>query len=68
LIRISGIPLLFNPGEYAGIAVVRLPHKPTAGHLIDAIRTLVLALSAASFEGKLWIVQTGRIREYQPDQ
>ncbi len=63
-----GNPLLFNPAEYAGIAVLRLPPKPTAAHLLDAIRTLVQALSRSTFEGKLWIVQTGRVREYQPDQ
>ncbi len=61
-------PLLFNPADYAGIAVLRLPSKPTAAHLLNAIETLANGLTGADLQGKLWIVQPGRIREYQPEQ
>jgi predicted nuclease of predicted toxin-antitoxin system len=63
-----GNPLLFRPSNYAGIAVLRLPPKPTPDDLSDAIRTLITALTQRQIEGKLWIVQRGRMREYQPEE
>ena len=60
-------PLLFRPEEYSGIAVLRLPQKPTDRDLVDTIRTLIGGLEQGSITGRLWIVQRGRIREYQPD-
>lgn len=61
-----GNPLVYRPGDYAGIAVLRLPPQVTPTDLIDAIRTLIGGLAQRSIEGKLWTVQRGRIREYQP--
>jgi predicted nuclease of predicted toxin-antitoxin system len=63
-----GNPLLFKPSNYAGIAVLRLPPKPTPDDLFDAIRTLIAGLAQQQIEGKLWIIQRGRIREYQPEE
>jgi len=63
-----GNPLLFRPSNYAGIAVLRLPPKPTPDDLFDAIRTLIIGLTQRQIEGKLWIIQRGRIREYQPEE
>lgn len=60
-----GNPLLFDPTEYAGIAVLRLPAKSSHQDLLDAANTLIAALSVRDITGKLWIVQRGRIREYQ---
>lgn len=60
-------PLVFRPSEYPGIAVLRLPPKPSYAHLVDAVRTLVAALAKESIDGKLWIVQLGRVRVYQED-
>ena len=57
-------PLLFNPRNYSGIAVLRLPAKTTDADLFDACRTLIRRMTQADIEGKLWIVQKGRIREY----
>ncbi len=62
-----GNPILFKPEEYVGIAVLRLPSKPTPDDLIDAIRTMIRGLGLKEIEGKLWIVQRERIREYQPE-
>ena len=59
-------PLVFNPMSYSGIAVLRPPRGPTPIQLQEAIRTLVGALADNPIEGKLWIVELGRIREYQP--
>lgn len=59
-------PLLFRPSDYAGLAVIRLRARAGLAEQAGALRTLVAALQAASLDGKLWIVEVGRIREYQP--
>lgn len=61
-------PLLFSPSNYAGIAVLRLPPRPTPEDLIDTVRTLIGGLARENIAGKLWIVQRGRIRAYQPEE
>ena len=64
-----GNPLLFKPSDYEGIAVLRLPSKPTPDDLLGTVRTLVGGLARKEVKGKLWIIQRGRIREYQaPDE
>lgn len=61
-----GNPLIFEPSEYPGIAVLRLPGNPTFTDLHRAIRLLITGLQAESFSGKLWIVEAHRIRQYRP--
>jgi predicted nuclease of predicted toxin-antitoxin system len=58
-------PLRFQPSKYSGIAVLRLPSKPSATDLTILIHTLVNALANDSLVGKLWIVEPGRVRVYQ---
>jgi predicted nuclease of predicted toxin-antitoxin system len=58
-------PLRFRPSQYAGIAVLRLASKPSAADLTNLIRTLAYALTGDSIGGKLWIVESGRVRVYQ---
>ena len=58
-------PLRFKPSQYAGIAVLRLPSKPCDADLTDLLHTLARALANDSITGKLWIVETGRVRVYQ---
>jgi predicted nuclease of predicted toxin-antitoxin system len=58
-------PLRFQPSQYPGIAVLRLPPKPSEVDLTTLIRTLALALARDSMAGKLWIVESGRVRIYQ---
>ncbi len=60
-----GNPLLFRPSDYTGIAILRLPLKPSPEDLPDTIRTLLAGLKQGRIEGKLWIMQRGKIREYQ---
>ena len=60
-----GNPLLFNPEEYSGIAVLRLPPRPAPEDLDKAIETLIGGLAQNGIASKLWIVQPGRIRIYQ---
>ena len=63
-----GNPMRFDPSRYYGIAVLRLPLKFTTDDLLDAVGTLAIALADTIIEGKLWIVQRGRIREYHQEQ
>jgi len=60
-------PLLFDPRQYSGIAVLRLPKKPGHEDLLDAVKTFLVSLEKSSIDGKLWIISRGRVREYQPD-
>jgi len=61
-------PLRFPPARYAGIAVLRLPPRAVPEDLLNAVRTLATALTGRTVAGKLWIVEAGRIREYQPEE
>jgi predicted nuclease of predicted toxin-antitoxin system len=63
-----GNPLVFRPSRCPGIAVLRLPAKASAVHLLGAIRTLAGGLAREEISGKLWIVEIARIREYQQDE
>lgn len=58
-------PLQFDPARYYGIAVLRLSAGTGDTELLDGVRTLAAGLADATIEGKLWVVRTGRIREYQ---
>ena len=55
-------PLIFNPPDYAGIAVLRLPPRPSLPDIIDTVRTLIIGLEKENIQGQLWIIQRGRIR------
>lgn len=61
-------PFLFPPWSYTGIAVLRLAARPSEQDLLAACQTLVSGLERGNITGRLWIVQRGRIREYQPDR
>jgi len=41
-------PLAFVPSRYPGIAVLRLPDKPSHEHLLSLVRTLAAALESES--------------------
>lgn len=60
-------PLMFPPADHAGVAVLRIPSRPARGDLFDAVRILVAGLKGSDITGKLWIVQRGRIRQYQDE-
>ena len=59
-------PFVFPPEQYAGIAVLRLPRRPSPTTLYKTLGTLVNTLAKREIEGKLWIVERLWIREYQP--
>ncbi len=58
---------MFLPSHYAGIAVLRLPQKPSASNLSVLIQTLVDAVRNEQLIGKLWIVEIGRVRIYEEE-
>jgi len=60
-------PLLFRPADSCGIAVLRLPPSSTPNDLVEGMRTLIAGLARAQIERRLWVVQPGRIREYEPE-
>lgn len=64
--RSFGNRLKYNPSDYAGIVVIRLPSRYTFADWREAIDTLILGLEEVEVTGKLWIVQSGTVQEYQP--
>jgi predicted nuclease of predicted toxin-antitoxin system len=60
-------PLQYNPANYSGIAVLRLPRRPSQQDLLDVIVTLINALKTETIVGKLWIIKQGQIRIYQSE-
>ncbi len=60
-------PLQFNPQNYSGIVVLRLPPRANPQDLDEAIETLIGGLKKENIMGQLWIVQRGRIRIYQQE-
>ena len=62
-----GNPLLFKPSDYRGIALLRLGARIRPEDIEQGLRTLIRGLENDSIDGKLWIVQPGRIRIYQEE-
>ncbi len=60
-----GNPLVFDPANYAGIAVLRLPARPSHQDITEACQTLAAGLRDGDITGRLWIVQRARIRVHQ---
>ncbi|MBD6614515.1 hypothetical protein FNW02_01160 [Komarekiella sp. 'clone 1'] len=58
--------LKYNPLNYSGIVVLRLPSRSKFADWREAIETLIAGLEAAEVTGKLWIISNGNIQEYQP--
>ena len=61
-------PLVIPPWEYRGIAVFRLPRRPTRADIDRAAKLFTSALASEVLDGKLWIVESTRIRLYRPDR
>jgi predicted nuclease of predicted toxin-antitoxin system len=61
-------PLHFRPSDYSGIAILRLPRKPSREDLLKTVRTLAAGLERENLDGKLWIIEAGRIRVFQEQQ
>jgi predicted nuclease of predicted toxin-antitoxin system len=61
-------PLRYRPSKYPGIAVVRLSREASRHEMMSAIRTFAAALAKEPFAGKLWIIESSRIRVYQQEE
>jgi predicted nuclease of predicted toxin-antitoxin system len=61
-------PLRFEPADYPGIAVLRLPSEPSAKVLSELLQTLTGALEREQLDGCLWIIEIGRLRIHQGDK
>ncbi len=57
----------FPPQTSSGIAVIRAHQNPSLSLLKQLVRQFLRALAIESIHAKLWIVEVGRIRIYQPD-
>ena len=64
--RDFGNRLKYNPANYSGIVVIRLPPQPSFDDWKSAIDTLIQRLENADVIGKLWIVKENKIQEYLP--
>lgn len=61
-------PFVYPPRIYPGIAVIRLPKRPTRVDLSLGLETLVRAMATEPLSGRLWIFKRGRVRVHQePD-
>lgn len=60
-----GNRLKYNPSDYAGIVIIRLPSRHKFADWREAIETLIAGLDTADVTGKLWIIQQVKILEYQ---
>jgi predicted nuclease of predicted toxin-antitoxin system len=60
-----GNRLKYNPSNYSGIVIIRLPSRYTFADWREAIEILINGLESADVIGKLWIIQQEKILEYQ---
>jgi predicted nuclease of predicted toxin-antitoxin system len=60
-----GNVLVYPPHDTAGIAVLNPPGRVSPQLLRRLVMAFLEVLSREDIEGKLWIVEPGRIREHQ---
>lgn len=56
-----GNPLLHSPRDFAGIIVLRHP-KPSLSNMLRLVEQVARHIVGSSPEGRLWVVEPGRIR------
>ena len=57
----------FPPNNAGGIVVIRLPANPNLSLLEYLIKEFISALGQAPLDGRLWVVEPGRIRLHQAE-
>ena len=62
-----GNVLAYRPEDTSGIVVVNPPGQSSLPLLTSLIVSVLDALARAKPEGRLWIVEPGRIREHEPE-
>lgn len=58
-------PVRYPPRQFAGIVVVRLPGRFQLPLLERALALVVEAARTSDVNGRLWIAEVDRVREYQ---
>jgi predicted nuclease of predicted toxin-antitoxin system len=58
--------LRFDPTAGTGIVVLRVTDRPGRKQLALVVEQLIAGLARADLGGRLWVVDTTRVREYQP--
>ena len=58
-------PVRYPPRQFAGIIVVRLPGRFQLPLLESALALVVEAANKSDVNGRLWIAEVNRVREYQ---
>jgi uncharacterized protein with PIN domain len=56
----------YNPANYSGIVVIRLPPEVRLADWVVAIGTLIRGLESASVIGKLWVIRGSSLQEFRP--
>jgi predicted nuclease of predicted toxin-antitoxin system len=57
----------FPPAATGGIVIIRIPGNPSLALLGQLVVQFLNALSRFPIEGKLWIVEVGRIRMHESE-
>lgn len=60
-------PIRFPPEHSDGIVVIR-PPQSTLASIRETLWGAIDQLKTGNVKGKLWIVEVGRIREYDPNE
>ena len=60
-----GNRLRYNPSDYSGIVLLRMPSQSKPQDLQVAVEILIRGLDAAEVAGKLWIIRGEQLLEYQ---
>ncbi|MEG4145495.1 DUF5615 family PIN-like protein [Microcoleus sp. Pol12B5] len=63
--REFGNRLRYNPSDYSGVVLLRLPSQAKPQDLQAAVEILIRGLEAAEVTGKLWIIRGEQLLEYQ---
>lgn len=59
--------LRFPPEAASGLVILRVPKNPTLPLLEQLVRQFLRALEGMPVDGRLWIVEIGRIRIHQSE-
>ncbi len=57
----------FPPGQAKGIVVIRVPQNPSLPLLQQLVCLFLEASTTMPVDGKLWVVETGRIRVHESE-
>lgn len=63
-----GNVLAYPPKNTRGVAVINPPGRVSMAMLRRLVEALLHAVAGRDIEGKLWIVEPGRIRQHEPTE